>query len=164
MLREEIRELREAVVDGDRVEILDALCDIKYVNDGTANMMGVDQNDLLFDLYDIETRESTDTLLDHLKMDVKDVRYINWIVIKLANRFKFPLQNFKTALDRVHESNMSKFCNDIKTAERTQEFYQKQGVNTTVKPREKKFVVYREGDGKVLKSCEFLPPYLEDLV
>ena len=35
ILEEEVRELREAVEAGDMVEVLDALCDIQYVVDGT---------------------------------------------------------------------------------------------------------------------------------
>lgn len=35
ILEEEVAELREAVAAGDLVEVLDALCDIQYVLDGT---------------------------------------------------------------------------------------------------------------------------------
>lgn len=35
ILEEEVAELRAAVEDGDLVEVLDALCDIQYVLDGT---------------------------------------------------------------------------------------------------------------------------------
>jgi len=35
ILEEEVRELREAAEDGDMTEVLDALCDIQYVLDGT---------------------------------------------------------------------------------------------------------------------------------
>lgn len=35
LLREELLELEEAVVKDDKVEILDALCDLQYVLDGT---------------------------------------------------------------------------------------------------------------------------------
>ncbi len=35
ILEEEVRELREAVEAGNMVEVLDALCDIQYVLDGT---------------------------------------------------------------------------------------------------------------------------------
>ena len=35
ILEEEVAELRAAVEDGDLIEVLDALCDIQYVLDGT---------------------------------------------------------------------------------------------------------------------------------
>lgn len=164
LLQEEIRELREAIVDYNRVEILDALCDIKYVNDGTANMMGVKQWDDFQEKY-YDTLGDIDTTIDVMSvLDVSDVLNINEHVYFMASMFNFTLENFKTALDRVHESNMSKFCYDTKTAERTQEFYKKQGIDTYIEPRDKKTVVYREEDGKVLKSVDFWPPLLKDLI
>lgn len=167
LLREEIRELKDAVVDNNRVEILDALCDIKYVNDGTANMIGLLQEDN--ELEYIYTYEKAFDIKDYFELLEEcftciAVGHINDIVYALANLFGFSLEKFKTALYRVHESNMSKFCYDVKTADRTQEFYKKQGINTYVEPRQKQFVVYREGDGKVLKSVEYHPVILTDLV
>lgn len=166
LLREEIRELRDAIVDNNRVEILDALCDIKYVNDGTANMMGFNQLDFLFEnLYISTSYDSVDEIIDELNnINTIDVYTINLLVYELAYLFNFSLENFKTALDRVHASNMSKFCYDTKTAERTQYFYAKQGIETYVEPREKNTVVYRKEDGKVLKSIEYHPVILNDLV
>lgn len=169
LLREEIRELQYAIVDNNRVEILDALCDIKYVNDGTANMVGYKQWDkAYFDLRDcIEGGVKEELLSVFYNYDLKDTESIddiNHSCITLTKFFDISVENFKTALDRVHESNMSKFCNDIKTAERTREFYAKQGIDTYIEPKEKKFIVYRQGDGKVLKSVEYYPVYLNDLV
>jgi hypothetical protein len=168
LLREEIRELQYAIVDNNRVEILDALCDIKYVNDGTANMMGFRKYDShLQDKYNKYTFK-VDTISDNLDflntVNVDSVNLIDMIVYELANSFRFHLENFKTALDRVHASNMSKFTYDIKTAEKTQQFYKDQGIDTYIEPKEKVTVVYREGDGKVLKGTDFYPPYLLDLV
>ena len=166
LLREEIRELQYAIVDDNRVEILDALCDIKYVNDGTANQMG-EETECVDDrwFYDERVFKYSKGLIDGLQnMSTDDVCAINCQTILIAQSFGFTLENFKTALDRVHESNMSKFCYDIKTAERTQEFYSKQGIDTYIEPVNKMTVVYRKEDGKVLKSIEYHPVYLEDLI
>jgi len=172
LLREEIRELREAIVDNNRVEILDALCDIKYVNDGTANMIGYKHRDRYhigiygkYYIFNTTFNEYIEYMIERIE-DGKctDVEIINRFCYQLSFFLGFSLQNFKTALIRVHESNMSKFCNDVKTADRTQKFYNKQGIDTYIEPREKKFVVYREGDGKVLKSVDYYPVYLDDLV
>lgn len=167
LLQEEIRELQYAIVDNNRVEILDALCDIIYVASGTCNAMGI-KHDFWFydDMYGWRAK-SIDVSLDNLIIYSKDDYCINSVITicyDLAYRFGFTLENFKTALDRVHESNMSKFCLDTKTAERTQEFYKKQGIDTYIEPRNKMTVVYRKEDGKVLKSIEYFPVYLEDLV
>lgn len=169
LLREEIRELREAIIDGNRVEILDALCDIKYVNDGTANMIGYKQWDKAYfnfrDCFEGDSKEDLLSVFDNYDLrDTESIDDINHSCIVLTKLFDISVENFKIALNRVHFSNMSKFCNDVPTAERTQEFYAKQGINTVIEPREKKFVVYREGDGKVLKSVDYYPVYLVDLV
>lgn len=168
LLREEIRELKDAVVDNNRVEILDALCDIVYVALGTCNTYGIKHsifnND--YDYYDSDN-DTIEIGLKDLELYAFDDYCISSVVtitFGLSRLFGFSLENFEIALDRVHASNMSKFCYDIKTAERTQEFYKKQGINTYVEPRQKKFVVYREGDGKVLKSVEYYPVILNDLV
>lgn len=168
LLREEIRELQYAIVDNNRVEILDALCDIVYVALGTCNTCGINHTFSDGD-YDDPLDDDLDLTLKSLERysDYNDDYCISSVVsvcYALANLFGFTLENFKTALDRVHESNMSKFCLDTKTVEKTQEFYAKQGINTYVEPREKVMVVYREGDGKVLKSVDYHPVYLEDLV
>lgn len=174
LLREEIRELQYAIVDNNRVEILDALCDIKYVNDGTANQMGFEQCDEWeFCNYgfcrEVTNEEKVDwskELLNGLSNIVYSdyVDIINSYVFELAACLDFTLENFKTALDRVHESNMSKFTYDIKTAEKTQEFYKKQGIDTYLETRNKLTTIYRKEDGKVLKSVEYHPVYLEDLI
>lgn len=134
LIKEEIRELVEAVVDNNRVEILDALCDIKYVNDGTANMLSKIQNDLFYeDCYQYTCCKNIHEIIDKLKnINTIHVGLINIYVYELAYLFNFSLENFKTALDRVHESNMSKFCYDTKTVERTQEFYANQGIETYI--------------------------------
>lgn len=160
LLREEIRELQYAIVDDNRVEILDALCDIKYVNDGTANQMGIFQDEN-WEINNYGTGYKSNEILDLLiEKSTDEVMEINSLVYYLSASFNFTLENFKTALDRVHESNMSKFCNDIKTAEKTQEFYKKQGIDTYIEPRNKMAVVYRKEDGKVLKSVDYHPVYL----
>lgn len=167
LLQEEIRELREAIVDNNRVEILDALCDIIYVATGTCNAMGIKH---VFGFYDDKYgwwARSIDVSLDELIFYSKECYCISSVITvcyELAYLFGFTLENFKTALDRVHSSNMSKFCNDIKTTERTQEFYKNQGIDTYIEPRNKMTVVYRKDDGKVLKSVDYHPVYLEDLV
>lgn len=167
LLQEEIRELQYAIADDNRVEILDALCDIIYVATGTCNAMGI-KHDFWLDEADYDYSFFT---VEELLSDIKEYSTYNYCIrsvisvcYELAYLFDFTLDNFNTALDRVHASNMSKFCHDVKTAERTQEFYKKQGIDTYIEPRNKMTVVYRKDDGKVLKSIEYHPVYLEDLV
>ena len=144
LLREEIRELQYAIVDNNRVEILDALCDIVYVALGTCNTSGIKHhfNDVDYHEQLGDSIDSSMDFLDEFSRIERDycISSVVTTCYELAYHFGFTLENFKTALDRVHESNMSKFCNDIKTAERTREFYAKQGIDTYIEPEEKKFV------------------------
>lgn len=168
LFREEVRELFDAVIDSNRVEILDALCDIKYVTDGVANMTYVNIHDSYFQGFYIENYISPEKIniwmsaLNDCQCD--EVIKINTCVYELASAFGFTLENFLTALDRVHLSNISKFCIDTKTAEKTKQFYLNQGIETIAEVRNKVTVVYRKEDRKVLKSVEYHPVILNDLI
>lgn len=165
LLREEIKELRDAIVENNRVEILDALCDIKYVNDGTANMIGLTQQDYLWEEeFGSPNYEEIQTCIDILHRVKYCPTNVNMVVYNLVDLFGFTLENFLTALERVHLSNMSKFCIDTKTADKTREFYLNQGIETILEPRNKVTVVYRKEDRKVLKSVEYHPVVLDDLI
>ena len=166
LLREEIRELREAIIDNNRVEILDALCDIKYVNDGTANMMG-EETELVEDVFwhnSIFTKP-LNNLIDSLSStECNDVHIINALVGIIASTVGFTLENFKEGLKRVHLSNMSKFCYNQAEIDATIEYYKNKGIEVSPVLREKKTVIYRAEDGKVLKNVNYVPVKLEDLV
>lgn len=166
LLREEIRELHEAIVDDNRVEILDALCDIIYVALGTCNSSGIKHVFYEQDFYDpyFMDKDKEVELIYEYAINDYCISSVVSVCYSVAYLYDFTLDNFKTALDRVHESNMSKFCYDTKTAERTQEFYARQGIDTYIEPRDKVTVIYRKGDGKVLKNVDYHPVYLEDLV
>lgn len=167
LLKEEISELKEAIKQNDKVEIMDALCDIKYVNDGYANMIGRPQHDFHYEIYykDVPMLLNIEDILSKLESSsVVDTLFINSYVYDLSYLHGFSLENFKTALDRVHESNMSKFCESQEVAIETQKFYKKKGIDTYTKEVGSKVVVYREADGKVLKSVNYHPVELGDLV
>jgi len=72
---------------------------------------------------------------------------------------------FKTLFDEVQRSNMSKACATQEEAEATQEYYrQHRDTESEVKPADGKFLVYRKGDGKVLKSVNYSPADLRSIV
>jgi predicted HAD superfamily Cof-like phosphohydrolase len=76
------------------------------------------------------------------------------------------------AFDRVHASNMTKFCRDILEVSETMTSYEKQGIEVDYKPvtlklagvKTELYVVFRKEDGKCLKSVNYLPVKLDDLV
>lgn len=168
LLQEEINELRQAIEDNNRVEILDALCDIKVVNDGTANTIGFIQNDEL----DGKSRMGIGNyanLIFNLLIDpsnVNNVRNVNLSVYVLSYIFNFSLETFKEALKRVHESNMSKFCDTEQEAWETVRAYamKDEPVELYYKQNGDKWVVLRKSDNKILKSINYHAVDLTDLV
>lgn len=72
---------------------------------------------------------------------------------------------FEEAFNRVHESNMSKICNDEEEALVTVNQYRLADVETYYqKVSDTQYVVMRSADHKVLKSYLYQPVYLKDLI
>lgn len=72
---------------------------------------------------------------------------------------------FKTLFDEVQRSNMSKACNNYEEAVATQQKYlQEKTVSSVIVAKEDKYLVYREEDGKVLKSINYSPAGIKDLL
>ncbi len=67
-------------------------------------------------------------------------------------------ESFKNVFDEVQRSNLSKACGSESEAVATQEAYQrKDGTESYIEKVNGKFVVYRKGDHKVLKSTRYSP-------
>lgn len=166
LLREEIAELEEAIKNNDRVEILDALCDIIYVALGTCNVSNVNHKFYDDDYYDplYITHERTVQQLKEYSNEDYCISSVVTCCYELANLFNFTLDNFKTALDRVHASNMSKFCNTEQEAVESVISYKEQGIDVYSKQVGYKWVIYRLSDNKVLKSKYYHRVDLTDLV
>ena len=72
---------------------------------------------------------------------------------------------FKVLFDEVQRSNMSKACASLQEAEATQEaYFKKDGTSSFIEQKEGKFLVYREGDNKVLKSVNYSPANLSKIL
>ena len=72
---------------------------------------------------------------------------------------------FKSLFDEVQRSNMSKTCKTEDEALATREFYQKKkDTDGKIVQREGEYIVYRNGDGKVLKSVNYSPANIEALL
>ena len=116
LISEELKELIEAIKDGDIVEIADALCDIQYVLSGAVHEFG---------------------------MSEKFVRMFN----------------------EVQRSNMSKACVSLKEAEKTIEWYKKEkDTECFYEEKKGKYLIYRKSDGKTLKSINYYPANLKDIL
>ncbi len=72
---------------------------------------------------------------------------------------------FKSLFDEVQRSNMSKTCKTKEEAELTaQHYHQKDGTESQIVPKDGEYLVYRSGDGKVLKSINYSPANLADML
>lgn len=116
LIQEEVDELRIALFNKDRKEVIDALADILYVVYGAGKA---------FDI------------------------------------------NLDNAFDKVHISNMTKFCQTEQEAIATVKMYKEQidsrYDSVTYKKKDDYFVVYNESSGKILKSINYQPVNLDHL-
>lgn len=72
---------------------------------------------------------------------------------------------FNELFNEVQRSNMSKACEDELVAQATVEHYkQKDGTEADYKSVNGKFIVYRNEDNKVLKSVNYSPASLQDII
>ena len=72
---------------------------------------------------------------------------------------------FKALFEEVQRSNMSKVCPDYETAVATLEYYEKKdGTLGFIEESHSGFLVYRQGDKKVLKSIAYSPADLERIL
>ncbi len=116
LIAEELKELEEAIEEGDIVEVADALCDIQYVLSGAILEFGLGEK-------------------------------------------------FRALFDEVQRSNMSKACDSEGEALATVNFYHdKKGTDAYYVERDGKYLVYRKGDKKTLKSVNYSPADLESII
>lgn len=116
LIQEELDELKEAIENGNIVEVADALCDLQYVLSGTVLEFGLGKK-------------------------------------------------FKKLFDEVQRSNMSKACESQKEAMSTLSHYKKKDkTECHYKEINGKYIVYRKGDNKVLKSINYSPADLKKIV
>lgn len=116
LLEEELKELKEAINEGDLTEIVDALCDIQYVLSGAILEFGC----------------------GHI---------------------------FKEMFEEVQRSNMSKTCATLEEAAATQKHYkEKDGTDSHIVRSGEAYLVYRTEDGKVLKSVNYSPARLKEIL
>lgn len=79
---------------------------------------------------------------------------------------EFGLGNlFKKLFDEVQRSNMSKACDSEEDAVATVEYYaNERQTKAFYKEVDGKWLVYREGDHKTLKSIRYTSPNLEEII
>lgn len=73
-------------------------------------------------------------------------------------------EKFKALFDEVQRSNMSKACDTVEEAKMTVAHYQSQGVECHYEEKEEKYLVFRTGDRKTLKSVNYSPADLKKIL
>ncbi|MEI5986083.1 MULTISPECIES: nucleoside triphosphate pyrophosphohydrolase family protein [Sphingobacterium] len=71
---------------------------------------------------------------------------------------------FNDLFNEVQRSNMSKACTTEQEAIETQAHYKAKGVDSYYKEIDGKYLVFREGDDKTLKSIYYSPADLKSIV
>lgn len=79
---------------------------------------------------------------------------------------EFGLGNkFKSLFDEVQRSNMSKACHTLEEAENTSKWYMaNKNESSHIKQKEDQYLVYRDADGKVMKSINYSPADIKGLL
>lgn len=74
-------------------------------------------------------------------------------------------EKFKTLFEEVQRSNMSKACDNEGEAKATAEFYKtEKDTEAYYEVRDGKWLVYRKGDNKTLKSINYSPADLKSIL
>lgn len=111
-----------------------------------------------------ELKELTDAFENGDKVEVLDaLGDLNYVMNGLILELGFK-DVFDTAFNRIHDSNMSKVCQNKQEMKETLRKYEYDGVRVYSKPKGDKYLVYRESDDKVLKNINYHAVDLADLV
>jgi len=120
---------------------------------------------LRINLLQEELNELKDAIADNDMVEVADALCdIQYVLSGAILEFGLGDQ-FKTLFDEVQRSNMSKTCKSEEVAKQTQKYYKEEkGTDSYIVTRDGEYLVYREGDGKVLKSVEYSPADIKGML
>lgn len=175
---EELEELETAVQANDRVEQIDAVADLLYILLGTSATRGDDMsNRVLYYLHVNEKMRKTRVMLNTRPSAYQDqLNKLNQLGVYEYEKAIEGVMLFAALLDieshvlqeafiRVHESNMSKFCTTREEAVQTVKYYQEvKSTETYFRTLNGLEIILRKEDDKVMKSINYTPVDLKDLV
>ena len=121
--------------------------------------------ELRINLIEEELRELKEAIQDNDLVEVADA-FCDLQYVLSGAILEFGLgHKFKALFEEVQRSNMSKTCKSLSVAEATQKHYmEKDGTVSRIVERGEEYIVYRESDGKVLKSVEYSPADLSGIL
>jgi predicted HAD superfamily Cof-like phosphohydrolase len=112
-----------------------------------------------------ELEELEEAIEDHDLVEVADA-FCDLQYVLSGAILEFGLGNKIAELfDEVHRSNMSKACMTMEEAEDTSAHYRRtKNTDSEIRPKDGKFLVYRKGDGKVLKSIKYSAARIKEML
>lgn len=121
--------------------------------------------DLRVTLLQEELDELKDAIKNNDLVEVGDA-FGDIMVILAGSILEFGMgDKFNEIFENIHNSNMSKACVSQQEALATLSHYkQKDGTEGFYKEENGKWLVYRKDDNKVLKSINYSPASLEDII
>ncbi|MEO9474667.1 MAG: nucleoside triphosphate pyrophosphohydrolase family protein [Cyclobacteriaceae bacterium] len=121
--------------------------------------------DLRVDLIVEELKELQEAIQDNDMVEVADALCdIQYVLSGAVLEFGLG-DKFVELFNEVQRSNMSKACSSQQEAEETIAFYKKEkDTEAYFKEEDGKFLVYRKGDDKTLKSINYSPALLEPII
>lgn len=91
--------------------------------------------------------------------------FVDLLYVTLGGAYSAKLEDvIEEAFERVHTSNMTKFCDSIRDANATVNLYAEKGISTYVAKVLDYYVVRRSVDNKILKNHRWVAAHLKDLV
>ena len=150
LIHEEICEYEDAKKKGDRLEMLDALCDIMYVVLGSHITFGIP-------LEINNNEDDLSSLTDDLTHGDKTSMYMYLNYITYAVIYKATILNveFKKAFTEVHRSNMSKSCGSIDEVYATMAQHKYKDIDYNYVTKEGRWFIHRKDNGKLIKSIAY---------
>lgn len=112
-----------------------------------------------------EVKELEEAIADNNLVEIADALCdIQYVLAGAILEFGLG-EKFKQLFDEVHRSNMSKACKTIEEANQTIAHYkQKDASESYFKEEDALFLVYRTNDNKTLKSINYSPANLKDIL
>lgn len=196
LMKEELNEFMEAYTNKDLVEMADALCDLSYVTNGTGHCLGINLDKNLRDLrlnidtpYNLDTKVNRNIFSEDPDMisngfheigkmleefcvayDMKVFENMEiyltkllYVIYKYGHLLNF---NMDKMFREVHDSNMTKVCNNINDAEESISRYKHEARydEPTYRVKGLYYVVYDAKTSKILKNYKWTMPNLKQFM
>lgn len=120
--------------------------------------------ELRVELISEELKELQEAIADNNIIEIADALCdIQYVLSGAVLEFGLG-DKFKALFDEVQRSNMSKACFSVEEAEATVAHYNAKGTSCYYKQDGDKYLVFREGDNKTLKSIKYSPADIKSIL